>query len=420
MLPGMTMVLRAARSFDGVADRLSGPTQVVVDAGTILEVGPPTAVASDVVVHDLGDTTLLPGLVDAHVHLTWDASAQAVARVSAADDDALLRQAEAAAASALAVGITTVRDLGDRDYAAVRLRDRLRADPCGGPEIVAAGPPITIRGGHCGFLGGEAESTDELRAAVQDHVERGVDVIKVMATGGEMTPGGKRSHESQYELAQLRMLVEAAHAAGVPLAAHAHGAQGAIDAVTAGFDTIEHGGFWTETGADVPHGVIEQMLQLGTFVVATPAGRGLPDPSQMPRGVAVRLTAILAVVGRIWTAGVPVAYASDAGIAPGKEHDVLVHSLPRALLVAPDAATALRAMTADAAAACMVGHRKGRLAVGYDADLLVVSGNPFVSADDLAKTHTVVRAGRIVRSPVAVTAVPEQSSSAAEQASVTG
>ncbi len=362
--------------------------------------GEPSPLTSDVTVHDLGDVTLLPGLVRRAHAPDLGRDPEAVAHVSEADDEALLGQAQAAASAALAVGITTVRDARRTGYAAVRLRDRWRADPAAGPEILAAGPPITIRGGHCGFLGGAAESEQELRAAVRERVEHGVDVVKVMATGGEMTPGGKSSYESQYGIDQLRVIADAAHGCGLPVAAHAHGAAGATDAVDAGFDSIEHGGFWTDTSAEVPDGVIERMLAAGTFVVLATAGRGLPDPSQFPPGIATRLSAIVAVIAQLWRSGVRIAYASDAGIGPGKEHDVLVHSLPRALLAAPTSVAVLRAT--DIRCCCRLRRRgpKGTTRAGVRRRTC----SPSTATRSTTRTrspavHTVVRAGSIVRSP---------------------
>lgn len=394
----MTTAVRAARIFDGWSwhDR---PVQVLLSEGRIVAIDDPAPLPETVELVDLGEATLLPGLVDAHTHLTWDATPDAVARVSTGGRDELMGQARRSAAAALAVGITTVRDLGDRDYVTVELRDEVRADPSSGPEIIASGPPVTVRGGHCCYLGGEAETPEELARAVDDRLAHGVDVIKVMATGGEMTPAGLKPHESQYDLGRLTALADAAHEAGLPITAHAHGAAGAIDAIRAGFDCIEHAGFWTETSALLPPEELEALVARGTIAVATPAGRGLFDPALVPPGIAARFEAMIAVFASMRAAGVPVAYASDAGIAPPKPHDVLPFSLPRAVAAGFSVAEALSAMTTVPARACGVEKRKGQIRVGYDADLLAVDGDPRTDADALGWTNTVVRAGTVVRRP---------------------
>jgi imidazolonepropionase-like amidohydrolase len=389
--------IRAARWFDGVGQTLRNDVQVVVEGSTIVSVGAPHELAADVEVLDLGDVTLLPGLVDAHTHLTWNAQPDAVARLSVATDDALLEQARSAAAAALRVGITTVRDLGDKHYVTLTLRDETRADPARGPHVVAAGPPVTTRLGHCGFLGGEAETDHELRAAVSDRVERGVDVIKVMATGGNVTPGCKPPEESQYTRRQLALLADAAHRAGVPVTAHAHGAEGALDAVLSGYDAIEHGGFWTATGAEISAESVDLLAAKGTYVVATPATRGLMDLTQLPPALARRRDAMMAVARAQLAGGVRMVYASDAGVAPPKPHDVLAYSLTAAYSDGWPPAQILRAMTSDAAAVCGLGGTKGRIAAGYDADLLAVHGDPFTHPEALADTRAVFRLGELVR-----------------------
>lgn len=400
----MTTAVRAARLFDGWS-WIDRPVEVVLSDGRIQAVGEPAPLADSVEVIDLGDATLLPGLVDAHTHLTWDASAEAVARVSSDDLDSLLEQARRASAAALAVGITTVRDLGDRAYIALQLRDEFRADPSAGPEIIASGPPVTIRGGHCSFLGGEAETTAELLHAVAERVEHGVDVIKVMATGGEVTPGGLQPFESQYMVEELTLVADAAHRAGMPVTAHAHGARGAIDAIRAGFDCIEHAGFWTETTAVLSAADLDELVARGTMVVSTPAGRGLFDPKLAPPRIAARMPAVQQVFTSMRAAGVPLAYASDAGISPIKPHDVLPYSLRRATASGLSCAEALRAMTSIAAQACGVGDRKGRVRAGCDADLLAVHGDPRDDNEALAQTCAVIRAGAVV-SPPAQRATP--------------
>lgn len=186
--------LRAAHLFDG--NGCLEQATVLLESGRITAVAQGDGVPADVDVFDFGDATLLPGLIDTHVHLSFDAGLDPVGRLVGDDDSALLLRMRLAAQKSLAAGVTTVRDLGDRSYLAVTLRDWFRQGNEIGPEILASGPPLTVTGGHCHFLGGQADSEAELRMGVRVRATRGVDVIKVMATGGEMTLG-TRSHEAQ-------------------------------------------------------------------------------------------------------------------------------------------------------------------------------------------------------------------------------
>src|SRR5262249_19027995 len=159
---------------------------------------------------ELNGAALLPGLIDTHVHLAFDASADPVGALAGRDNEAVTAAMIRAAQTALRGGVTTVRDLGDRDYLSLGLRGQP-----GLPTIVAAGPPVTTPGGHCHYLGGVAEPTEAgVRAAVREHVERGVDVIKVMASGGNLTPG-THQHLPQFAPEVLRATVDEAHRYGL-------------------------------------------------------------------------------------------------------------------------------------------------------------------------------------------------------------
>ncbi|MDQ3988231.1 MAG: amidohydrolase family protein [Actinomycetota bacterium] len=384
--------IRAARLFDGQVRR-AGPVVVLVEgqriAGVDLTGAPPP---SDMDVVDLGEVTLLPGFVDSHLHLCFDPTADPVQQMLGEDESALLSRAADNARRALRAGITTVRDLGDRGYVALALRDAAGTEPV--PEVLAAGPPITRTRGHCWFLGGEADGTAGVRAAVGERVERGVDVIKVMATGGMLTPGWGL-HESQYGPAELRAVVDAAHAQGLPVTAHAHGPRGIADAVAAGVDGVEHGTFVTDTGVEPDAETIAAMARAGTFVGATEAW--LPDGPPLPPVAASRLEWCWENFVRMHREGVRIVCCSDAGIGPRKPHGVLPHGIMLFGSLGFTNAEALASATSMAAQACGLADRKGRIAPGYDADLVAVAGDPGQRLAAVLDVRAVFRAGRLVQ-----------------------
>ncbi|WP_030437177.1 amidohydrolase family protein [Actinoplanes subtropicus] len=391
------LAIRAGRLFDGVDAAAVECPLVLIENGRILAVRSGTEPPAGAEVVDLGTATLLPGLIDSHAHLVFDASADPVGHLDGASDADVLVAMRARARSALAAGITTVRDLGDRGYLAVKLRDELAADPTAGPRILAAGPPITTDRGHCWYLGGEAiGGVDAIRAAVREHAERGVDVIKLMATGGELT-AGTASHVPPFEIAELRAAVDEAHRHDLPATAHAHGAGGIANAVAAGVDMVEHGTFMTADGAAADPVVVEAVARAGIPIGATIALRSAPGIAPPPR-IAKMLPLLLAVFRDLRTAEIPLVCSSDSGIAPTKPADVLRFgpAMMTTLLGDPPA-EALRAVTSLAARACWLGDTKGRVARGYDADLLAVDGDPLADPAALTAVRAVFRAGVRVR-----------------------
>lgn len=198
--------IRAGRLFDGISSITWAEPLVVVEDGRITSVdrGGGGAVPPDAELLELPGATLLPGLVDTHVHLAFDAGPDPLVALAGCDDDAALTAMEQAATAQLAAGVTTVRDLGDRGYLALRLRGSAGAAR---PTIVASGPPITSPGGHCHSLGGTATGVDGVRAAVRERAERGIDVVKVMASGGHLT-AGTVMHGTQFDDAEMRALVD--------------------------------------------------------------------------------------------------------------------------------------------------------------------------------------------------------------------
>lgn len=385
------LALRGARLFDGEGAAVVEQPLVLVDGGRIaaVEAGAVEPPAGAEVV-DLGDLTLMPGLVDTHVHLGFDASFDPVGRMMADDDHALLLRMRLAARQNLVAGVTTVRDLGDRAYLAVALRNWFRESKELGPEILASGPPITVTGGHCHFMGGQADDEAELRRGVRVRCTRGVDVIKVMATGGNMTPGiGPLI--PQYSRDELAAVVDEAHRFGRTVTAHVHGVPGIEAAVDAGVDGLEHCGFWVADGVRADPTLIDRIAEQGITVCPT-AGL-VPDSPPPPPAVASRLAGMTAAIGLLHRAGVRLVGGTDAGIAPAKRHGVARYVADHLTQGGLTNVEALRAVTSAGAAACGLAGRKGSLVAGADADIIAVPGNPLVDPKALFHVAAVFRAG---------------------------
>jgi imidazolonepropionase-like amidohydrolase len=380
----MAVALRAARLFDG--ERLLEGGALVIEGPAVVDVG---AVPAGVPTEDLGDATLLPGLVDTHQHLVFDGNGSLEEQVRDRSDDDLRDRARENARRALQAGITTIRDLGDRGFVTLDLRDE-----SGLPTVLAAGPPLTPTGGHCWYLGGVCADVDALLAAVEDRRARGCDTVKIMVTGGAHTPSFPM-WSSQFDLDALRAAVDAAHTAGLPVAAHCHGADGTLLAVEAGVDTIEHCSFMRDGGRTEPdEGVLDRIAASGIPVSAT-MGR-LPDHTAPPM-VEQNIRAIQDALRDLRGRGATIVAGTDAGIGPGKPHDVLPHAASWLAEIGLDGRGVLATMTSTAAEVVGVGNRKGRLAAGYDADVLAVRGDPIADPSALLDVLGVWRAGVPVR-----------------------
>jgi imidazolonepropionase-like amidohydrolase len=386
------IAIRAGALFDGDSATLLTDPQLIIDGTSIRAVDRAVEPPPGAEVVDLGRATLLPGLIDTHVHLTFDASVDPVAGLAGRDDHAALAAMAEAGRVALRGGVTTVRDLGDRAYLSLQLRG---SD--GLPTILAAGPPLTLPAGHCHFLGGGVECEAEaVRRTVREHAERGVDVIKVMASGGTMTPG-TRQEQAQFTPQVLLAAVAEAHRLGLPVTAHVHGTTAIRNVLDAGVDGMEHVSFWSAEGVDEPGDLIERIAASGVVVGTTVGSRPVPGVTP-PAAVAVRMPQIIANTRRLCRAGARMVIGTDAGIGLLKPHDVLRYALGQAnalLDIAP--AEVLRLATSRAAAVCGLAERKGRLAPGFDADILAVDGNPLDDLDTIHQIRAVFARGTRVR-----------------------
>ncbi|RDI23815.1 amidohydrolase family protein [Lentzea flaviverrucosa] len=382
------LALRAGRAFDGERS-VPGPVTVLVEDGkiTAVEQGRPDVTGAEVV--DLGTATVLPGLIDTHVHLCADSENGALDRLpdftsehlDAVIRDSLDRQ--------LRAGVTTVRDLGDRQWSVLDQRSRHRQ------RVLASGPPITSPRGHCWSMGGETSGDDALREAVRERAERRADVVKVMASGGFATPGTAVG-DCQFTEHELRVVVEESHAHGLPVTAHAHSLAAVQRAVAAGVDGIEHCTCLTNRGMQMPVELMDALAEAGIAVCHTLGNTQDPPPHVMAafERAGMSIAAKLNIVGLMHDHGVKAVSGTDGGIGAGKPHGITAHALGHMIEAGVPNAAVLAGATSQAAKA--LGLRKGLLRPGWDADVIAVQGDPVRDITALHHVTTVVIGGQIV------------------------
>jgi imidazolonepropionase-like amidohydrolase len=383
----MSEVLTAPRVITG--DQTVTDGAVVIDDRALDWVGPAEAIPAEYAAlprTDYPGSTIMPGLIDSHVHLGFDGGPNPAARMRSETDEQQLVLMLHSARDLLGVGVTTARDLGARAYLDVVVRDAIAAGLARGPRMVVAARPITVTGGHCWFMGGEADSDDELRRMVRTHHKRGADLIKVMSTGGFMTTGSAPWY-AQFTRAQLAVIVEEAGRVDKPVAAHAHGIEGIHRAVEAGVTTLEHCSFVTETNErrfDEP--LAARIAERGIFVCPT---------INVNAPYVAELTGI--VVGEHLKAmhemGVRLIAGTDAGI-DNTPHHQYVGGLEYLVTLDFRPADVLAMATTEAAAALGVDAITGRLAAGFEADVIVVDGDPSTDVAALGKLQRVIARGR--------------------------
>lgn len=390
----METLISADRVLVGPAGTRISDGAVLVDGTEIVAVGPRAELearaSGSAVRREFPGCTVLPGLIDCHVHLAFDAGPDPVATLREQDDEALLAAMADRARQLLDNGVTTARDLGDRGALAVRLRDAIDAGRFAGPRIIAATAPLTVHGGHCWFLGGEVGDEQEIRSLVRENAARGAEVIKVMATGGGLTKGGAQTWQSQFTTDELRVVVQEAHQLGLPVSAHAHGSAGIADSVAAGVDTIEHCTWMAENGFEVLADVVGEIAARGIAVcpAASPNWRTFAERFGQERAAEI--------FGRVrWMSeqGVRLIAGTDAGV-PNAVFDNFAGSLDFYRFLGFPGEQILDMATIDAAEALRLGEHTGRLAPAYRADVLVVGGDPTLDLDAVRDVRLVFAAGR--------------------------
>lgn len=390
----MKVAYKAARIFDGVHYRSVNGGAVVVEGDRIVSVCPAQDVPIDAEVLDLGDCTLLPGLIDAHVHLIWDASAEPHEVVNREPRAVTALRSAANADRNLRAGVTTVRDLGSTDALAVHTATAVESGMVSGPRILAAGRVVAMTGGHAWFAGLEADGADAVRRAVRAEIKGGARCVKLMASGGLLGGDeGEQPGSPQLTVDEMKAAVEEAHRAGRTVAAHAYSVAAINNALDAGVDSIEHGSFLDRDTA-------LRMRQEGVYLVPTLAAiaavgkkaREQGTPEHFRRKIAEIMRSCRQAFENALGAGVRIAAGTDAGV-PGQPHGGLAGELAAMVEAGATPGQALRAGTLGSAGLLNLSNEVGSLAPGKSADLIAVAGDPVRDIGAVREVRLIVKAG---------------------------
>jgi len=408
------VVIRASRLFDGLHDAASGNAVVIVEGNRITAAGSNLPIPAGATVVDLGDATLLPGFIDAHTHLSDEASddwnADTIGGLRRTVAESALRASDNARRTLLS-GFTTVRDVGSADYIDVGLRNTIAAGLVVGPRMLVAVHALGARGGHCdntgfpyqrfgpetGIADGIASGPDQFRDAVRFQVKYGADVIKVCATGGVLSLSDEVD-TPQLTQAEMDAVVDEAHRLHKRAAAHAHGAEGAKVAIRAGIDSIEHGSFLDEEAVRLmkEHGTyLVPTLMAGEYVAGKATVRHYPP--EIARKAQAAVAARSAAFARAVKADVKIAFGTDSGVSP---HGLNAQEFGLLVKNGMTPAAALRTIGTSAA---LLGLDRivGSIEAGKEADLVAVPGDALKDVTATEHVRFVMKAGKIYRNDAA-------------------
>lgn len=340
-------------------------------------------------IFDLSGKTILPGLIDCHVHLCLDGSADPITSISKESISTITLKAALHARLTLETGVTTIRDLGGKDYIDIAIRDGISSGLIQGPRVLCSGRPICMTGGHGWQFSREANGINGVREAVREQLKAGVDVVKLIATGGVMTKGVEPG-SAQFTLEELMVGVEEAQKAGRRTASHAMGNEGIKNALLAGINSIEHGIFLDDE-------VIELISERKAYLVPT-----LSAPYHILRGGIKGGVPAFAVektksvmrshfqnIKKAYKARVPIAMGTDAG-TPFNLHGENLKELELLVKVGLTPMEAIVAATKTASEVLGLEKRIGTLEKGKLADLIVVNGDPLEDIGLLQKKDKIL------------------------------